>query len=225
MKFTKKKRLLGLLAAMVMCFNIASFALSEENIEEPPAPPAPVEDEVKPTVVVTAAPVTAAPVTPAPATEAPPDETEAPATETPDPTKDVDPTGTPDATVDPTQNPDPTDNPDSTDDPDPTDDPEATKEPEGEEEEPGGEEEKPFFGSVTAVLNGTPGSFKYGQIVTLEAILEGFEGFDYRICWEYSEDGIEDWLPAPGNNDGTLYQFVLDKENANWYWRVVVEAW
>jgi len=80
------------------------------------------------------------------------------------------------------------------------------------------------FRSVTIKLHGTPGSFQYGELVRLEAILSGYYDIAYTLTWEYSANGVDDWSYAPGNNGSTLYEFRLDEVNALWYWRAVVEV-
>lgn len=226
------KRMLGLLMATIMVFGLIAAGVAEENMdiapevveatEAPiqiiatavPATEAPIEEAPATEAPATEAPATEAPATEAPATEVP--ATEAPATEAP--ATEVPATETPATEVPATETP-------ATEQP--TEEPTITEEPTQEPtEEPTLEPtEEPFTGSVLAVLHGKPGGFQYGETVTLEAFLSGFENVEYTICWEFSENGIDEWTPAEGTNNGTIYEFSLNEQNANWYWRVVVDVW
>ena len=63
--------------------------------------------------------------------------------------------------------------------------------------------------------------FTIGDEIGLVAILMDFLPDDkYTFVWEYSIDGIE-WQEISGETE-QLYYFILDKDNANYYWRVIV---
>lgn len=190
------KKLTALTIAMLLLFSLAQVASAEDAIEN-----APVE------VIV------ATPATQAPATAAPVVEVTNPPEATPEATQSADPTQVP-AEADPTQTPAP-------------EEADPTETPEGEEvdptQEPTAEPTQEPQRSVYVVLYGEPGSFQYGQTVTMEAMLSGFENTSYKITWQYSENGIDGWTAAKGSNGGTVYRFDLDKENCLYYWRVVVD--
>lgn len=200
------KKLTALTIAMLLLFSLAQVASAEDAIEN-----APVE-----VIVATPAPApqkTAAPATEAPATAAPAAEATNPPEATAEATQNADPTQVP-AEADPTQTPgeaDPTEIPEE-EEVDPTQEPTA---------EPTQEPQR----SVYVVLYGEPGSFQYGQTVTMEAMMSGFENTSYKITWQYSENGIDEWTAAKGSNDGTVYRFDLNKENCLYYWRVVVDIY
>lgn len=86
------------------------------------------------------------------------------------------------------------------------------------------EEQADVKRSVSIEVSGDPSSFKLGDQVVLKAKLKGYDGVQYEITWEYSEDG-KVWHRAPGVSDQLTYTFTIDKENASWHWRVSVDAY
>lgn len=190
------KKLTALTIAMLLLFSLAQVASAEDAIENAPAE------------VIVATPAPAPQKTAAPATETP--ATAAPAAE--------EHTAAPEVTPEATQAPaDPTEGPEASEEADPTETPEE------EEVEPTEEPTQEPQRSVYVVLRGEPGSFRYGQTVTMEAMMSGFENTSYKITWQYSENGIDEWTAAKGNNSGTVYSFDLNEENCMYYWRVVVD--
>lgn len=87
-------------------------------------------------------------------------------------------------------------------------------------EETATEEKAEFIGNATIRVLGD--SFQYGDTITLEAELTGYENVGYTLQWECSEDG-EEWFAAPGDSNGLTYQYTLDEANAVWNWRLAVE--
>lgn len=208
------KKLTALTIAMLLLLSLAQVASAEDAIENAPAEvivATPTPAPQKTPAPAKEAPATAAPATEAPATDAPVVVVTNPPEATDEPTQPEDPTQAP-AEADPTQTPEeePTETPEEEEEVDPTQEPAAdpTQEPQR---------------SVYVVLYGDPGSFKYGQTVTMEAMMSGFENTSYKITWQYSQNGIDEWTTAKGSNGGTVYRFDLDKENCMYYWRVVVD--
>lgn len=58
----------------------------------------------------------------------------------------------------------------------------------------------------------------WGDRITLIADLQGFEGLNYELTWQYSTDNAN-W------HDWSSNSFILDKENYYWYWRLSVTYW
>lgn len=58
----------------------------------------------------------------------------------------------------------------------------------------------------------------WGDRITLIADLQGFEGLNYELTWQYSTDNAN-W------HDWSSNFFILDKENYYWYWRLSVTYW
>ena len=73
---------------------------------------------------------------------------------------------------------------------------------------------------VTITSNLVAGEPVYaGTEITLTAHPEGFEGVNYTLQWQFSED-LQTWTDEPGATDMT-FTYVLDEETAPFTWRVV----
>ena len=58
---------------------------------------------------------------------------------------------------------------------------------------------------------------KYGDVITLVPVLEGYDGVAYQLLWQYSTDNA-DWVDyAVGDAS-----YVISEENVSWFWRLVV---
>ena len=58
---------------------------------------------------------------------------------------------------------------------------------------------------------------KYGDVITLVPVLEGYDGVAYQLLWQYSPDNA-DWVDyAVGDAS-----YVISEENVSWFWRLVV---
>lgn len=191
------KKIMSLIIAVVLLSSFAQVAMAEDDTGN--SSNGHEEVYIATPVPITPAPATPVPETPVPVTPAP--ATEAPATAVPEaPPGETDNGG--DAGADW-----PTDGDDFPQDPKP----EPTEAPTPKPQR-----------TVWVILYGEPGSFQYGDLVRMEAMLSGFEGASYTITWEYNPDGLDKWYTAPGNSHGDQYQLTLDQENALWFWRVVV---
>lgn len=60
----------------------------------------------------------------------------------------------------------------------------------------------------------------YGDTVTLYAVLKGYDGIDYHIQWQVSDDN-SNWHDISGANS-EQYSIVVSEENCTNYYRVVV---
>ena len=58
-----------------------------------------------------------------------------------------------------------------------------------------------------------------GAQITLTAHLTGFEGKEYTLQWQYSDD-LQNWKDIPGEN-GETYTYSLNEETTRYQWRVV----
>ncbi len=59
-----------------------------------------------------------------------------------------------------------------------------------------------------------------GDTAHFTAILEGYEGIEYTMQWQYSPDG-EEWFDIPDETGITL-DMVITEENNTVYWRILV---
>ena len=59
-----------------------------------------------------------------------------------------------------------------------------------------------------------------GTKITLTAHVEGFEGQEYTLQWQWSED-LVNWNDIDGEN-GETFTYVLDEETTKYHWRVAV---
>ena len=60
---------------------------------------------------------------------------------------------------------------------------------------------------------------KIGETINLKAKLEGFEGLDYTVFWEYSDDGGKTYKT---DGQGLTHSVVASEENSGWIWRINV---
>lgn len=60
----------------------------------------------------------------------------------------------------------------------------------------------------------------YGDTVTLYVVLEGYDGLDYHIQWQVSDDN-SNWHNISGAN-GEQYNIVVSEENCTNYYRVAI---
>ena len=67
-----------------------------------------------------------------------------------------------------------------------------------------------------------PKNPQYGDTVTLQATLSGYEGVSVSLQWQYSRDQ-EHWTDARGNGaNGTDYSFQINDDTVCTYWRLAV---
>lgn len=67
-----------------------------------------------------------------------------------------------------------------------------------------------------------PQNPQYGDTVTLQATLSGYEGVAVSLQWQYSRDQ-EHWTDARGNGaNGTDYSFQINDDTVCTYWRLAV---
>jgi len=67
-----------------------------------------------------------------------------------------------------------------------------------------------------------PKNPQYGDTVTLQATLNGYEGVAVSLQWQYSRDQ-EHWTDAHGNGaNGTDYSFQINDDTVCTYWRLAV---
>ena len=67
-----------------------------------------------------------------------------------------------------------------------------------------------------------PKNPQYGDTVTLQATLSGYEGVSVSLQWQYSRDQ-EHWTDAHGNSaNGTDYSFQINDDTVCTYWRLAV---
>lgn len=67
-----------------------------------------------------------------------------------------------------------------------------------------------------------PPNPQYGDTVTLQATLSGYEGVSVSLQWQYSRDQ-EHWTDARGNGaNGTDYSFQINDDTVCTYWRLAV---
>ena len=89
-----------------------------------------------------------------------------------------------------------------------------------ESEEPGENEELEIDGDVFVKLE-EQRSYKFGETVTLQGSVEGFEGAaGLAYQWRYSLDG-ENWVDMKGATELT-YSFTLTEENQFYQWQLMV---
>jgi len=108
---------------------------------------------------------------------------------------------------------------------DPETAPEKNDQPEGEmTDEPAEEEKMPFelpedrsssFEVLWDVENPN-----YGDVAHFVATVEGYEGLNYLIQWQVSQDDVN-WEDIEGEN-GLTMDVVVTRENAEYYWRLVI---
>lgn len=55
----------------------------------------------------------------------------------------------------------------------------------------------------------------YGDKIVLIPDLEGFEGLNYQLIWQYSIDN-SNWMDWSSNS------YIINEENVTWYWRLMV---
>ena len=60
----------------------------------------------------------------------------------------------------------------------------------------------------------------FGDSVTLEAVLEGYDKVNYTIQWRYSTDN-ENWNNCPGETNEKM-TFVVSESNYQCYWNILV---
>ena len=61
-----------------------------------------------------------------------------------------------------------------------------------------------------------------GSVVHMKATLTGYEGLDYILQWQYSENpDVSGWTDYPDANEENL-DIQITEENNNFYWRVLV---
>ena len=77
---------------------------------------------------------------------------------------------------------------------------------------------------LTSDYNGATGYI--GLKITLTATLKGYDGLelgkDYRLKWQYSPKGGDNWVDIEGA-EGTQYTFTLDQKTTRYSWRVIAE--
>ena len=59
-----------------------------------------------------------------------------------------------------------------------------------------------------------------GDTAHLKAVLEGYDGLDYTMQWQYGPDKIT-WYDIPGETDDAM-DVVVTEENNEVYWRILV---
>lgn len=84
---------------------------------------------------------------------------------------------------------------------------------------PQAEEEQRFEGNVS-ICASCADTVKCGDTVTLYAVLEGYDGIDYHIQWQVSDDN-SNWHDISGAN-GEQYSIVVSEENCANYYRIEV---
>ena len=60
----------------------------------------------------------------------------------------------------------------------------------------------------------------FGSVAHLDAVLDGFEGLDFSLQWQYSEDNLV-WTDVEGETQSRM-DTVITEENYLYYWRVMV---
>ena len=66
--------------------------------------------------------------------------------------------------------------------------------------------------------------YYYGDKITFRATVNGCEGVNYQINWEFNDNEKEDedeeeWEIA---GTGETFTFVITEENVDWQWRAAV---
>ena len=59
-----------------------------------------------------------------------------------------------------------------------------------------------------------------GDTAHFRAVMEGYEGLEYTVQWQYSPDQ-ETWYDLPGETN-TNMDMVITEENNVVYWRILV---
>lgn len=116
-----------------------------------------------------------------------------------------------------------TDAPEATEAPEVTDAPETTSEPEATEAPAGEETAQPDKGITISMscLSAKPAA---GDTIYLHAALEGYEGMDVQIDWQYalSEEDARNGIFVSDRIGGLTHSFVLSTETYYYLWRAVV---
>ena len=200
---------LAFVLCVVLTISMCSFSFAEEMTNAPTE------------VVVTPAPV----VEPTKAPEKPAEATKAPAA-VPTVTVTMEPVVTEEATEEPVATEEATEEPvvteEATEQPEVTEEvtEEAAEEPVATEEITEEATEEPVVERKVLVTVDAPAELHYGDHVTLNAELIGYEGATYTMQWQFSHDGTT-WTDAQGANS-TSYTFEVNEDTANTMWRLVV---
>ena len=82
-----------------------------------------------------------------------------------------------------------------------------------QEGEPG---ETPAPAKSVLIATDVSGEVKPGEVMTLYAIITGYDDADYQIIWQY--DNGSGWKSI--QTGGRVFSFVLTEENYTWAWRL-----